>query len=128
MEYEIMLGGQAVGKAAVERQGLYYTFSCRCSLQGEGMFCVTALCGENRENLGVLVPENGSFTLRTRVPVKRLGEGRLRFEVTPKHPQLRGKFVPLSPEEPFRYLQRLENAYLKIQNGQVGVVIPVSIP
>lgn len=124
MEYEIMLGGQAIGKATVRRQGLYYEFDCQCVLSGEGMFCISVFCHTNREDLGVLVPEGGRFVLRTRLPVKRLGEGTLCFEAVPKRPKPVGKFIPLSPEEPFRYLQRLENAYLQVRNGQPGIVIP----
>lgn len=123
MDYEILLGGRAIGRASVQRQGLYYLFDCRCSLSGESMFCISVTCGTNTENLGILVPEDGAFVLRTRLPVKRLGEELLRFEAVPKHTQRREEFIPLSPEEPFRYLQRLQNAYLQTRNGHFGVVL-----
>ena len=34
-----------------------------------------------------------------------------------------GKYIPLSPEEPFRYLSRLKQSYLERRNGKVGIVI-----
>ena len=123
MDYDILLGGRAIGRATAQRQGLYYLLDCRCSLSGESMFCIAVTGSANTENLGILVPEDGAFVLRTRLPVKRLGEGPLRFEAVPKQTRRRENFIPLSPEEPFRYLQRLENAYLQIRNGQAGVVL-----
>lgn len=123
MEYDIMLGGQGIGKARVERQGLYYCISCRCRLSGEVVYKVTASCAEKEESLGILVPESGAFVLTTRVPIKRLGEGELTFHAVPRHTELRGKFVPISPEEPFAYLSRLENAFLEIRDGQSGITI-----
>ncbi len=123
MEYEVLLGGQPIGKAKVERQGLYYSISCRCRLSGEVVYKVTVSCGENTENLGILVPESGAFVLTTRIPVKRLGEGELAFQAVPRHTELRGKFVPISPETPFAYISRLENAFLEIRQGQLGISI-----
>ena len=123
MEYEILLGGQSIGKARVEQQGLYYAISCRCRLSGEVVWKVTVSCGDRSESLGILVPESGAFILSTRIPVKRLGEGTLMFHAAPRHTELRGRFVPISPEEPFAYLSRLENAYMEVRNGQIGVIL-----
>ncbi len=118
----ILLGGQAVGTAEVRREGLYYCFDCQCRLSGEIMYRLTVRCGERTENLGIPVPEGGRFVLRSRIPVKRLGEGTFLIRAEPKHAELMGKFVPLSPEEPFRYLRRLQDAFLQVRDGQVGVV------
>ena len=123
MEYGIDLGGQAVGTATVYREGLYWVIVCRCRFAGEGIYRISVQCGEKTEVLGIPVPEDGCFALRTKVPVKRLGEGEMRFSAVPKYEMPRGKFIPLCPEEPFRYLKRLEHAYLEIRNGQAGVVI-----
>ena len=123
MEYGVLLGGQSIGKAKVERQGLYYSISCRCRLSGEVVYKLTVSCGENTENLGILVPEGGAFVLTTRIPAKRLGEGELVFRAVPRHTELRVKFVPISPESPYAYLSRLENAFLEVRNGQLGLII-----
>ena len=121
--YPIERAGSAVGQAEVTRQGLYYHFICRCRLSGEVICRLAAVCGDKMENLGVPVPENGEFVLRKKIPVSHLGEGELRIRVLPKHTELSGHFIPLSPEEPFRYLSRLQNAYLERRNGQLGIVI-----
>ena len=120
-EYVIDLGDQAVGTAWVTRQGLYYHIRVQCDLTGEMMRKVLVSCDGKEENLGILVPENGRFACNTRIPVKRLGEGELRFRVLPKHGDLGENWVPLAPEEPFRYISRLKEAYLIKQKGQPAV-------
>lgn len=120
---KIYLGGQAIGEVRVERRGLYYRFECRCDLSGEVVCRIQAVCGENAVNLGIPVPENGVFALRTQIPVKHLGEGKLTFRAIPKGVEKKGIFIPLAPEEPFRYLRRLEDAFLQVRDGQVGIVM-----
>ena len=122
--YEIMLGGVSVGQAVVRREGLYYRFSCRCDLSGEVIYRITVTCGGKSESLGIPVPKNGEFYLDTRLAASRLGEGEPKFAAVPRRPDLGGMFVPISPEEPFRYLHRLENAFLARKDGQLGIVIP----
>lgn len=122
-EFDILLGGLAIGKATVTRQGLYYHFYCRCRLSGEVVYRLTVRCKENTQNLGIPVPGNGQFELQTRIPVKKLGVGVMEIRAVPKHSELGDKFIPLSPEEPFRYLRRLEDAFLRVRDGKVGVVI-----
>lgn len=122
--YPIFLGGQTVGQAKVRREGLYLHFSCTCRFSGEMVYKLTVSCGEHTENLGIPVPSGGQFCLQTSRPVKRLGEGKLTFCAAPRHGELTGKFIPLSPEEPFAYLNRLKSAFLQVRAGQLGVVIP----
>ena len=122
--YDILLGSERIGQALIEKQGLYCRFSCRCRLSGEVMYCITVILGDRTENLGILVPDGSHFRLDTRVPLKKLGTGTPVFRAVPRHGPLEGKFVPLSPETPFPYLSRLENAHLERRSGQMGVVIP----
>ena len=58
------------------------------------------------------------------MPAKRLPEKELSFLLIPSHEPVEGKFVPISPEEPFAYLERLKDAYLCRQREELGVVIP----
>ena len=80
-------------------------------------------CGDKRENLGLVVPMDGGFGLNTSLPVKRLGEGKLTFTLLPKHDEPTGRFVPISPEEPFAYIERLKESYLVRKGEQVGIEI-----
>ena len=121
--YTIDLGGETIGQAVITRENLYYRISCRCRLSGEVMYKVILKCGDTQEDLGILVPQNGAFCLAKQLPVKRLTGNTVSFSAVPHHQPLEGKFVPLSPETPFSYLTKLENAYLARQNGQIGIVI-----
>lgn len=125
MDYGVFFGEKAVGKAQVDKQGLYYHVTCRCDLSGEVMHRLEVSCAEKRFNLGILVPMEQGFGLDTRFPVSRVGEGELRFRLLPRHDALGGRrFVPIKPEEPFRYLERLKDAFLEIQEGKKGVSLP----
>ena len=122
-DYPVTLYGKDVGKVLVSRQGLYYHFFCRCSLDS-GMICrLMVSCGRDRANLGVLVPECGDFILRTKIPVKRIGEGNLIFTLVPKQDAISGPFMRIIPDEPFAYISRLKTSFLIMQNGQPGICI-----
>ena len=119
----VYFGSQLAGKVQVMRQGLYYRFQCRCKLTGEVVCRLAVTCGEKQENLGVVVPMDGGFGLDTKLPVKRLGEGNMEFTLIPKHEVSAEKFVPIYPEEPFAYIERLKEAFLVRKNGQAGVIL-----
>lgn len=119
--YDVMLGLQRMGKVSVRKQGLYWQFDCQCDLSGEVMYDLAVMAGERQVKLGLLTPVNGCFCLYTKLPIKRLGQGSPKFSLQPRHAQMKGQFVPIHPDEPFRYLSRLENAYLAKQEGQFGI-------
>lgn len=123
MDYCVYAGKKAVGKVQVLRQGLYYRFICRCRVDSGEVTRLWVSCGGQRECLGVLLPMDGGFGLNTKLPVKRLGDGEMEFSIGQKVERPEGKFVPISPEEPFSYIERLKDAYLVKKNGQLGVVL-----
>ena len=107
----------------MNRQGLYYSFHCRCELMKGCIYRLMVTCGSVRENLGILVPEDGSFKLDTRKPVKMIGEGDLRFFLHTKEEQNTVTFVPIFPEEPFAYISRLKESFLMLRDSQPGIVL-----
>jgi len=121
-KYDVYLNGNAVGYAHVAKEGLYYRIQCRCRLSGD-VCKLTVSCEERQTNLGVLIPVEDGFGLETKVPIKRLGDGKIEFSIVPNRAVLTGKFVPIYPEEPFAYIEKLKNAYLAKQNGQIGIRI-----
>lgn len=125
--YGVYFGKEMAGKVQVKREGLYYRFTCRCQLSGDVVCRLHVACGDKRESLGVVVPMDDGFGLDTRIPVKHLGEGEMEFRLIPKQESMRETagetFVPVYPEEPFSYIERLKNAFLARKKGQVGVVI-----
>lgn len=122
--YEIYLGDRPVGTATVEREGLYYHFSCRCALSGEVMHRLLLRCGGKETDLGLCVPLDGGFGTEKRIPVKQCGDGEPNFYLRPKNAERKGRFIPLRPEEPFAYIHRLENAFLERRGVETGIFIP----
>ena len=121
--FDITIGDQVVGQAVAERKGLYYYFSCSCRLSGEVICRIIVSCGEKEESLGVCIPADGGFGLHTRIPVKRLGVGELVFRAVPKHTEVSRKFSPLSPIEPFAYIDKLCKASLAVRGSTVGIIL-----
>ena len=87
------------------------------------IFRVIVVWEDKEENLGILVPEGGWFQLNVRIPAVKAGKGRPVFRIVPRRGTADDRFVPISPETPFAYLHRLEDAYLQVRNGQMGIVL-----
>ena len=146
--YDITYDGEPVGAARMEKMGLYYVFSCRCRLPEEGLYRIHAINGETREDLGICVPIGSAFGMDKKIPAKRLGEGDLTFELLPKdwkpqpvmtepepaetEPQPNPMeeeieqeelFIPVSDEEPFDYLDKLEDARMEVRDDVTGIVV-----
>ena len=122
-KYEVFWKDRAVGTVETAREGLYLRIACRCFLPGREMLRLWMECGEKPIDLGLCVPMGDGFGTDKRIPASRCGSGKPRFYLRRKDDLLRGKFIPLSPEEPFQYIHRLENAYLEKRNGRVGINI-----
>jgi len=121
--YEVTFGNTVVGKCEVRSQGLYCRIICRYRIPGDPICHLYAVTEAGRENLGVPVPEGDGFLLDRKIPVKRIGQGDIRFALSAGAGTLTGTFVPIRPEEPFLYIERLQNAFLELSQGQVGIRI-----
>lgn len=121
--YAVTLYGKNVGKVRVSRQGLYYHIVCRCRMDSSIIYRLIVSGDLTRENLGILVPECGDFILRTKIPVKKIGDGNLKFMLVPKQEDISGPFVRIIPEEPFAYISHLKECFLVLRDGQPGVCI-----
>jgi len=117
--YEIK---QGTGTVRVTKEGLYYRFSCHCQLSGEVMQRLVVLTDSGRTDLGVCVPVGDGFGVERKLPCKHFGKNP-QFHLCPKHEGMKGKYVPIYPEEPFAYMTKLKNAFLAERNGQIGIVI-----
>ena len=121
--YEVFEDEKMVGTVEAIREGLYIRFSCRCQPSDRDMIRLWMICGEQETDLGLCVPMDGGFGTEKRLPAKRCGPGEPQFCLRHKDDTRRGKFIPLSPEEPFQYLHRLETAFLERRGTQLGIVI-----
>ena len=126
MDYSVSVGGKEAGKVQVVKDGLYYRVSCRAQLYGSVMYRLAAVTEGRRENLGILAPVGGGYGLDRKIPCSHLNLEGLEFLLLPSHEPMEGKFVPMSPEEPFQYLEKLKDVYLKRQNDRIGVIVPES--
>lgn len=122
-DYQVYFGNQPCGKVQVRRQGLYYRFTCRCRLTGDALCRLLVSVGTHQENLGVLVPVEGGFGLDTRIAAKRFGEGTPSFTVVSSREQMQERFVPITPEEPFAYIERLKTSFLVRKYGKLGILL-----
>ena len=112
-----------MGKVQLIRQGLYYRVICRCRCSDDQVRRLYAVWNDSRENLGVLVPEEDGFLLDRRIPAKHLGSDGLKFILSSGGHCREGMLVPVSPEEPFAYIDRLKHAFLETENGKIQIRI-----
>jgi len=120
-QFEVHYGNRAVGKVQLLRQGLYMRVICRCTVPGDQVLRLYAVWGDRRENLGVVVPDGDGFLLDKKIPAKRIGNGTVKFVLSSGGGTRQGKFVPICPEEPFLYIDRLKNAFLQSEHGKIGI-------
>ena len=126
--YDIYRGQEKIGKAEVKQEGLYYRFRCVCDLSGEVIYRITVSCGESTENLGIPIPSGDSFYLEKKIPVSHFSGQGVIFRAMPRHPQVPDMWIPIKPEQPFEYIDRLENAVAEQRNGEMGILIPSEDP
>lgn len=119
--YEILLNEDKVGRVVVQRQGLYYRFDCRCAKNTGEIYRIMLDMDGKIFNLGVPIPSSDGLWLVTKRPIKDFGNAEPKFYLMLRLPE--GPFVPVFPDEPFAYLDRLKNAYMQVRDGMVGVVI-----
>ena len=115
---------QAMGKVRVEKEGLYYRFSCECRLPQPGLYRLIAECQDREVPIGILAPGAGGFVLNTRIAAKKFVTPMTGFTVVATGDERKTKFIPLLPDAPFAYISDLERARLSCEAGQIGIIIP----
>lgn len=122
--YQVYLGQREIGTVQLIPDGLYVRCRCRCRLPGDVICRLTADFGDRQEHLGILMPDGEGFSLDAKIAARRMAPGNPRFFAEPNRTVTSGRFVPLSPQEPFAYLSNLKQAYLEKREGRAGIVIP----
>ena len=139
--FEITYEAEPVGKARIEKQGLYYRFSCRCKLPDDGFYRVNVCYGTDHVDLGICVPMEELFGMDKKIPLRQIPEGTPSFllrsndwkpeekvieeadaELQMPMPTV-GTFVPVAEDEPFEHLDELEGAVLETRDGEVGILL-----
>ena len=119
--YPILLNGRNIGKAEVEKQGLYYRFDCRCSFPDEGLYTISVKNGAYNKSLGVCTQEGSVFRIKTSIPIKHFPEQVFTFTASMKSESGSHNFVPLHLDQPFAYIRELNHAVFTVCNGKPGV-------
>ena len=120
--YDVFYGQDKIGKASVEREGLYYHFRCQCDQPSDGIY-YGILQTENRQfNLGVCIPENGRFCAYKRIPVKEFENENFKFCLITKDAK-RKMLVAVDKDKPFGYLQDLESASLNHSGEEIQIAL-----
>ncbi len=122
-QFQIFEDGKSVGTATVIRQGLYYQISCICHLTDDTPCRINVICGNHCVDLGICVPMGSCFGVRTHIPIKRLGEGELRFVIAGRNQGNEERFVAVESDKPFAYISQLKNARLAVRNGKTGILL-----
>lgn len=112
--YPVIFAGEKVGQVHIEPQGLYAQVDCQCNLSGEVVMELVALRGGHPLKLGVLVPDENGFGIRTRCIRKLLPEDTA-FILRPRHHAGTGKHSSVAPETPHAYLKRMEMSFLLLR-------------
>ena len=120
-QYKLEQAGEVIGSVDVGREGLYLHFSCRCDLCGEVMYQLFLCTGAETLCLGLLVPMDGRFGLEKRIAAGKIQPGPMSFVIRPRHAAMEADFYPVSSEDPFAYLRRLEQSYLIRREQSWGV-------
>ena len=115
---EVKGGGQAIGSVTVTRQGLYYHFACRCRLTKETLYRLIMKNDGMEHDLGILTPLDCRFGMNTLISIKKAGTGVPKFYLLPHRQTVFRSISPVSPDEPFSYISRLETAFLVKNNGE----------
>ena len=124
--YNIMYNGVAVGKASVERVGMYYCVHCRCNLPKKGIFRVVVTESHNTYDLGICVPDGEAYSGMTRVPCNRFSGNDFAFALMSDDKTVR---IPIMGGKPFLHLNKLNAARLSSTNGQPEIIIdPIRVP
>ena len=126
VEYRIYAEGQDTGSACVTECGLYYHFSCRCVWNNASACRIAVTCGDKQTDLGLCIPMGETFGIETRIPIKKVGIGYMRFDVVTSAGTGQGCFVAIAPTKPFLYISKLRFARVEVQGGETGILFPQS--
>ena len=80
-KFPLLWEGTALGELTVQREALYTSFTARCRLPGEGLWCAWAVGDRGELRLGVLEPQSGikrRFSRQMTEPLGKLLRGELR--------------------------------------------------
>jgi hypothetical protein len=111
--YTVFRETEAFGKAELNREGLYYRICIHCPQSAR----IHLRCALGTLDLGVCVPSAGEFIIQTRIPVKKIGEGKITFYTASEETS----FYPVSEDASFLRLNLLRSCVMASHGDVIGV-------
>lgn len=124
-QFSIMFENNIVGIARTNTTGLYTTFHCICRFLADGMYRVVAVYGKRSLVLGLCIPENEAFVLRTKIPTKHLNDATPTFYII-SDAQPKSVFITEDELHGCNFLKYLLDAKLENREGRPGILVPSS--
>ena len=111
------------GTAKIEKTGLYYTIVCNCQMPDSEIYRILLKNGKEIVDLGICIPYQGSFGIRKKLPVKKINDSELSFELVKCREKQPGLWIELECDKPFPYLSKLEKTVLHREENRVYAFI-----
>ncbi len=120
-EYELYYHDSKAGRVRLCKCGMFYQLTCRFQTRGKGVFRLYVDNGTEIIDLGQCVFYGQALGVERYIPVKRIGDGGLRFYIMEAGKT--GTFVPIANDQPFCRFDDLLNARFAIQSGRKGILL-----
>lgn len=119
-EYDVLMDNKSVGKATVERSGLYYYVKCKCFLEEPVLSRVIASTSSEMINIGVCIPSNGYLIANAKIAANRITDDRIRFDLIVQS-KILDKIYPICKDEPFSKIEYLRNCTYFQENDRAWI-------
>lgn len=121
--YHAIFEDKVVGEVTVEKEGLYYTFQCCVSLKQGGMYRLILETEKGETDLGILMPCEAGYAVRRKLSVKQVCGSSFHFRITERNSVLAESCIPVSEDQPFPFVDKLQNARLQHFENEIKIVI-----
>lgn len=117
--FPVWMGDKQIGMVRISKIGLFYEVFCECSLPDTHIYRLHAQCALGARQLGILVPGDGMFTVRTKTCAAKMPLEGIRFFVCPADDEPKAQLMQICPQTPFERIDLLEEMSCIISNGKV---------
>lgn len=121
-KYDVYMGKDRVGTVKLSICGLYCIISCTCDSVGQNIAVLWAETDHGLEKLGLLIPDDFGLGIEKKMPVKKLGQGSIRFFVTERNHAQHEDTVLLDPKCPFTRLRDLTKGRFVRHDKQISIL------
>lgn len=117
--FPVWMGDKRIGTVRISKIGLFYEVFCECSLPDTRIYRLYAHCASGEMQLGILVPGDGTFTVRTKTCAAKMPLKEIRFFVCLADDKMKTQLMRVCPQMPFEGIDMLEDMSCVIRDGTV---------